>query len=131
MNVLIALLMLTVQPKEPHIYYYNSNALVPLSTITMPNERHGMLEFLVHSPFELYGATLDSSIVQVCLPDLSMRKDLKLQGRWYVIWCDASLSTGSSRHEITLYLFRHKNFTKFFRIEIEGTERVEKPQGVR
>ena len=131
MNVLFALLFLAVPLKEPQVYCYKPGRLVPLGTITMPNEPHGVLEFFVHSPFELCGASLDTSNVQLCLPDISTRKTLKLEGRWYTIRWSTPLSPGSSVHEVALYLFHHKTFRRFFRIEVEGSKQVEKPQGVR
>lgn len=131
MNLLFALLLLTVPLKEPQVYYYNSGRLVALRTITMPNEPRAVLEFFVHSPFELVSATLDSSSVHVCLPAISTRKTLNLEGRWYIIRWSTPLSSGSTGHELGLHSFWHKIFKKFFRIEVEGSKRVEKPQGVR
>ena len=131
MNLLFALLLLTVPLKEPQVYYYNSGRLVALRTVTMPNEPRGVLEFFVHSPFELVSATLDSSAVHVCLPDIPERKTLTLEGRWYILRWNTPLKSGSSGHRLILHSFRNGNFKRFFRIEVEGSQKVERHQGVR
>lgn len=130
MSLLFALLILTVPPKEPQIYYFNSRRLVPLNEINMPNLGHAVLKFFIHSPYELSDARIDSSDAGICLPDIAQRRRLRLHGRWYTISWNTRLSPGSSSHKIFLFSFRHARYEKTFRINVEGTKRLEKPMGV-
>lgn len=130
MNVLVALMMLTASRAEPHVYYYNGKNLVELRTIEMPNVRHVLLRFFVHSPYEMRDARVDSSDAEMCLPGISLRKKLKLEGRWYVVTWHTRLSTGSTRHTIVLYSCLHKAYNKTFWINVEGSKRIEKLRGV-
>lgn len=130
MNLLVALLMVTMPLKEPHVYYYNGKNIVSLNVVEMPNARRAVLQFFVHSPYELRNACVDSSDVEMCLPGISLRDKLELKGRWYIISWDARLSVGSSRHVIHLYSCHHKVYDKAFHIDVEGSKRIEKPQGV-
>ena len=130
MNALIALLLLAAPPYQPHVYYYNGRNLVELHTIEMPNVAHASFRFFVQSPYEMRDARVDSADAGMCLPQISLRKKLKLDGRWYVVKWGTNLSTGSSMHTIILYSGCRKTYRKTFWINVEGTKRIEKPRGV-
>ncbi len=130
MNLLFAFLILASSPKQPQVYHYNGKELVKLHRIEMPNVGRTTFTFFVHSPYELRDAYIDSSEAHVCLPDLSTRKEFKLEGRWYTITWETRLSVGSSGHFIVLRSYRHKEYKEKFFVEVEGTKKMEKPQGV-
>lgn len=130
MNLLFALLMLTVPSQNPQVYYYNGKNLVDLHVVRMPNAPNAKLLLFVHSPYELRDACIDSSNAELCLPDISLRKEMNLHGRWYIVRRSIRLTVGSSRHVIELYSSRHKAYVRTFRIDVEGSKRIEKPQGV-
>lgn len=129
MNLLIALIMLAAPPKSPQVYYYNCKKLVELHTIETANVRQATLRFFVDSPYELSDARVDSVNVSMCLPEISVRREMKLRGRWYIIRWHTRLTTGSTRHTIVLYR-RHREYRKTFYVNVEGSERIQKPQGV-
>lgn len=130
MNLFLALLMLAAPQRAPQVYYYNGSHLVKLRTIETGNIGHTVLRFFVHSPHELRYARVDSSDVSLCLPDDSVRTAMKLEGRWYTIRWYTKLTTGSAKHIVTLYECRHKKFSRTFFINVEGSKRINKPQGV-
>jgi hypothetical protein len=130
MNILLTLLVLAAPPKQPQVFYYDGRNLVKPDRIEMPNAGHAVMQFFVHSPYELRGASIDSSDVSVCLPDYSLRKSLKLRGRWYTITWDARLTVGSRRHILVINSYRGQTYRESFFVNVEGTKRMEKPQGV-
>ncbi len=129
MNLVLALMMMAASPKEPQVYYLNGKVLVRLHSVEMPNIRRAKLRLFVNSPYELLDAWIDSSGAETCLPEASLRKDLKLKGRWYTIMWETHLKTGSSEHVIILNFWNHKTFKKKFYINVEGSKQVRKPQG--
>ena len=130
MNLLFAFLMLTAPLSSPQVYYYNGKNLVDLKVIRMPNAPRARVRLFVHSPVELRDACIDSSNADMCLPGIPLRRKLKLEGRWYIVRWEAHLSVGSSRHVVKLFNSHHKAYTRTFRIDVEGSKRVRKPQGV-
>lgn len=130
MNLFLALLMLAAPSKTPRVYYYNGHHLAKLNIIETANTAHTVLRFFVNSPYELRYARVDSSEVSLCLPDSSLRREMKLKGRWYTIRWYTKLSVGSVKHTIVLYRCRHKKFSRTFIINVEGSKRINKPQGV-
>ena len=130
MNLFFALLILASPPKQPQVYYYNGKHLVKLNQVEMPNLRHTALRLFVYSPYELRDARVDSSEVGICLPGISERKRLELEGRWYTIDWETALTVGSSRHFIFLNAYGHRVYKKEFFLNVEGAKKIDKPQGV-
>ncbi len=130
MNLLFVLLVLTSQPRQPQVFYYNGKHLVKLNHIEMPGIRHTTMRIFIYSPYELRDASIDSSEVGLCLPDISVRKDLRLEGRWYIIEWGTDLKVGSTPHTILLNSCRNKVYKEQFFVNVEGTKMIEKPQGV-
>ena len=130
MNFIFALLVLLVLPREPQIFYYNGKALTQLSIIQMPNVGHAAIKLLVNSPYELRSASVDSTEVQMCLPEYALTKELKLKGRWYRLTWEMGLTVGSMRHTLYLTSYCGRIYKKNFTVNVEGTKRLYKPQGV-
>ncbi|MCL5035085.1 MAG: hypothetical protein M1395_08300 [Bacteroidetes bacterium] len=131
MNLLIAVLVLFSSPKGPEAYYYNGKYIVKLGIIECPNTGSATFRLLIKSPYELFDATVDSNAVRMCLPDASLRKVLGLAGRWYIITFDAKLKVGSTRHLLSLESYTRRIHKRHFIIDVEGTERLQKPLGVK
>jgi hypothetical protein len=130
MNLFFALLILASPPKQPQLFYYNGTHLVKLNQVEMPNIRHAALRLYIYSPYELRYARIDSSNVGMCLPDITERKRLDLEGRWYTIDWETGLTVGSSRHTIFLNAYGHREYKKEFFLDVEGAKKIDKPQGV-
>ncbi len=130
MNLIIALLMLVAQPKEPKVFYYSGNTMSRLQTLQLPPSRGTVVRLLVYSPFELRAAWLDKADVEACLPKASMRKALNLEGRWYMVTWEPKVETGSSRHTLYLEFYHHRPYEAHFVVNVEGSQRVDKPTGV-
>ncbi len=129
MKLLFALMVFAAPSKAPQIYYLNGTHLSELHTIETAGAHREALRFFVHSPFELRGARIDTTSVRMCLPEIAVRRQMKLKGRWYTMEWSTQLTTGSTRHMIILYC-RHGEYKKMFYVNVEGSKRILKPQGV-
>lgn len=130
MNFVIALLVLFSSPKGPEAYYYNGKNLVRLSVIEIPNIDHATFTLLIKSPYELLSAIVDSNDVRMCLPGVSLRKQLRLSGRWYVIKFEMKLKVGSAQHVLCLTSYTGRIHERRFTINVEGSKQLKKPLGV-
>ncbi len=129
-NLLFALLVLSSSPKGPEAYYYSGTKLEPLNVIECANARGATFTFLIRSYYELRSAEIDSNEVRMCLPEVPMRKQLRLSGTWYIITFATALKVGSTRHVLRLTSYTGRVHKRCFTINVEGTQRLKKPMGV-